>query len=308
MSRHIPCAGNGLVWVDVVGPKREELGELARQYDLHRTSVDDCLEPEHLPKYERIGETNFVIFRAIDELAPPDAVTVQEFTRKVAIFVRPDLFLTVRRTDQPFFQALVAGREGDGAGRRQHDDTASSLLADLTNAVLNTYGPPLEAVEDAIARAEETLFARQGPAPIEEIYLLKRRVSLVRRLLWKTQGAIHQFVAPAERSSPLFTDLRENADSWHFYADELLDDLSNLLSVHLSLASHRTNEVMRILTVFSAFFLPLTFIVGIYGMNFAFMPELNVRWGYPVALLAMGAISLVIGIWFRRRGWLGRPR
>jgi magnesium transporter len=99
----------------------------------------------------------------------------------------------------------------------------------------------------------------------------------------------------------------ENVQSYHFYADELLEEVNNLLSIHLAMASHRTNEVMRVLTVFSAFFLPLTFIVGIYGMNFTFMPELTKHWGYPGVMLLMLGISLVIFIWFRRRGWLRRP-
>jgi magnesium transporter len=90
----------------------------------------------------------------------------------------------------------------------------------------------------------------------------------------------------------------------HFYADELLEDVNNLLSIQLALASHRTNEVVRVLTVFSVFFLPLTFIVGIYGMNFRYMPELQERWGYPAAMAGMGFVTLMIYLWFRRRGWL----
>jgi magnesium transporter len=90
----------------------------------------------------------------------------------------------------------------------------------------------------------------------------------------------------------------------HFYADELVDDVNNLLSVQLALASHRTNEVVRVLTVFSVFFLPLTFIVGVYGMNFQFMPELRERWGYPSVLAGMAVVTLAIYVWFRRRGWL----
>jgi magnesium transporter len=90
----------------------------------------------------------------------------------------------------------------------------------------------------------------------------------------------------------------------HAYADELLEEVNSLLSIQLALASHRTNEVVRVLTVFSVFFLPLTFIVGIYGMNFDFMPELRQRWGYPAVLAGMGAVTLAIYLWFRRRGWL----
>jgi magnesium transporter len=113
-------------------------------------------------------------------------------------------------------------------------------------------------------------------------------------------------VPASGRTATLFRDVQENAESYHFFADELLDDANTLLSVQLAVASHRTSEVMRILTVFSVFFLPLTFIVGVYGMNFEHMPELRERWGYPVILALMVGVTLVIYRWFRRRGWLGR--
>jgi magnesium transporter len=118
---------------------------------------------------------------------------------------------------------------------------------------------------------------------------------------------VTQRMVPASgRTATLFRDVQENAESYHFFADELLDDANTLLSVQLALASHRTSEVMRILTVFSVFFLPLTFIVGVYGMNFDHMPELRQWWGYPAVLLFMLIVTLVIYRWFRRRGWLGR--
>jgi magnesium transporter len=132
-------------------------------------------------------------------------------------------------------------------------------------------------------------------------------VNLFKRMLWLTIGVVHKIAPPFERNAPLYQDVEENAQSYHFHADELLEEANNLLGIQLSMASHRTNEVMRVLTVFSAFFLPLTFIVGVYGMNFSFMPELEKHWGYPAVLLVMLAVSAIIFIWFRRRGWLGRP-
>ena len=106
------------------------------------------------------------------------------------------------------------------------------------------------------------------------------------------------------RAATLFRDVQENVESYHFYADELLDDANTLLNVQLALAAHRTNEVMRVLTVFSVFFLPLTFIVGVYGMNFQFMPELQRALGLSRGARGHGLVSLAIYLWFRRRGWL----
>jgi len=131
---------------------------------------------------------------------------------------------------------------------------------------------------------------------------------LIKRMLWQTHSVVQRLTPTGERSSSVYQDLKENAESYYFWAEQLHEEVQNLLGMHVALASHRTNEVMRVLTVFSAFFLPLTFVVGIYGMNFEFMPELGTRWGYPVVLGLMAGISLVIFIWFRRRGWLRRHK
>ena len=104
--------------------------------------------------------------------------------------------------------------------------------------------------------------------------------------------------------SPFLNDLKENAETLYFATDEIMEDVNNLLSLELAAADHDTNEVMRVLTVFSAFFLPLTFIVGVYGMNFDVMPELRWTWGYPVVLTLMFTVCLGIYLWFRRKGWL----
>ena len=141
---------------------------------------------------------------------------------------------------------------------------------------------------------------------LREIHRLKRQVTLCKRLLWRTVDVTQRMVPNAGKAAALLRDVQENAESYHFYADELLDDANTLLNVQLALASQRTSEVMRVLTVFSVFFLPLTFIVGVYGMNFMYMPELRQRWGYPAVLLAMGVVTFAIHRWFRVRGWLRR--
>ena len=292
-------------WIDVTAPSHEELRTLAERHQLPMTVVEDCLDPEHLPKYERVTDSTFLILRVYDPAAPKNAATVQDLTRKIAIFLRENLAITVHRVDLPVVEH-VRNRFG-GTGREPC--SAASLMAAFVNETLDSYDKPLQQAEDSIDVFEEGLFRPDTPDPqLEQIHVLKRRVSLIKRMIWQTQAVITRMTPTGERMQPVYQDMKENAESYHFWADQLHEDLINLLGIHVTMASHRTNEVMRVLTVFSAFFLPLTFIVGVYGMNFTHMPELAQRWGYPAVLALMAGVCIGIYVWFRRRGWLKRGR
>ncbi|MBA3892404.1 MAG: hypothetical protein H0X69_01735 [Gemmatimonadales bacterium] len=300
------------VWLDVVDPTADELSELVKDFGLHLLSVSDCLDPEHLPKYEAFESHTFVILRAVDEEAERTADTVQALTRKIAVFYGPTFLITIHRKDQPWLTALQqrtpAGMPGKPGSRSA--GVQAHLLAQLFNGALDTYQRPLEAIEARLDQFDTKVFeGPDEPSPafrsdLREVHLVKRQVTLCKRLLLRTVDVTQRIVPDAGRATTLFRDVQENAESYHFYADELLDDVNTLLSVQLALASHRTSEVMRVLTVFSVFFLPLTFIVGVYGMNFAFMPELRHRGGYPGVLAFMALVTLLIYRWFRGRGWL----
>lgn len=299
---HYRVAGpEGFTWIDVVGPTREELQELAREYGLFPTVVEDCLDPDHLPKYERLGDATFLILRVHDDAAPEDAGTIQDLTRKVAVFFRNEFMLTVHRVD---LHEVARLRERFGAPHATEACALSPLLFGLGHATLDSYDAPLGRDEKTLDAFEAAIFDTGRPPSLQQAYNLKRRVSLTRRILFQTSNVLQKLVPPAARSEPLFQDLRESVDAYLFWADQLLEEVNLLLQVHLSMASHRTNEVMRVLTVFSAFFLPLTFIVGVYGMNFTRMPELVQPWGYPAVLALMLAVVAAIWLWFHKRGWL----
>ena len=302
------------IWLDVVDPTRDELSELVTDYGLHPLAVNDCLDPEHLPKYEVFENHTFVILRAVDADATAEADSVQALTRKLAVFAGPGFVITIHRKDQPWLTALH--QRGLANVPLKHATKSEGiqvhLLTQIFNAALDTYSRPLEEVEVTLDRFDAKVFegtVTDGAAfrtDLREIHRLKRQVTLCKRLLWRTVDVTQRMVPSAGKAAALLRDVQENAESYHFYADELLDDANTLLTVQLALASHRTGEVMRVLTVFSVFFLPLTFIVGVYGMNFRYMPELYQRWGYPAVLLGMGLVTFAIYRWFRLRGWLRR--
>jgi magnesium transporter len=299
-------------WVDVVDPTREELRVLAQRYGLHATSVEDCLDPKHLPKYELIGKHVFMIVRAWDEHCSHTAVKLQDITRKLALFVGPDFLLTIHRTNQPYLvevrdrwaagDALRPGEPlvGDGG-----TNAVPRMVLDLFHGVVDTFGPPLEEGTQKAEEFEGTIFdCTDVVGLLRDVYVVKRRALLVRRMLWHFRDVVQRMVPAAESSVPLLQDLREDADNLYDYSRALVEEIDSLLNIHLAVASHRTNEVVRILTLFSAVFLPLTFIVGVYGMNFRFMPELDWHYGYPAVWAVMLVTVLGIHLWFRRRGWL----
>jgi magnesium transporter len=297
-----------LTWMDLAEPGRADLEEIARRYGFPETAVQDCLDPEHLPKLERFDSAQgFSILRGHDEKAPPDADTIQALTRKVAIFWGKDFLITIHRKDQPYLAAVMsqASRLNPPAGT-EASALIARLLVMLAGAVIESYEGPLEDAEVRMDAIENRLLLSRNniSSQLADMYTIKRRISLAKRLLWRTITVTHRLPLGEDRTVPLLQDLRENAESMHFYADELLEDVNNLLAMQLSLAAHRTNEVIQVLTIFSAFFLPLTFIVGVYGMNFSHMPELTQVWGYPAVLAIMLIVCAGIWYWFRKRGWL----
>jgi magnesium transporter len=297
-------------WLDVVQPTPQELEDVAKAHGLQGTSVKDCLDPEHLPKFEQFENYSFAIIRAFDERAERTCGTVQELTRKVAIFWGQGFLITIHRTELPWLAAVEARLAAEPAGKSGKEGLQTWVLTQVLNAAVDTYLHPMERIEERIDAFEELVFSgrdsdsRAFADDLRGIHVLKRQVTLIKRLLWRTLDVVQRMSPPSGRAATLFRDVEENIESYHFYADELLDDANTVLNVQLALAAHRTGEVMRILTVFSVFFLPLTFLVGVYGMNFDYMPELRSPWGYPAVLAAMGLVVLAIYLWFRRRGWL----
>lgn len=291
-----------LTWLDVTDPKKKELSQLAKDHGLHPSFVQDCLDPEHLPKFEKLGNTNFLILRQYDENCTPDADEVQELTRKVAIFNGPNLVITVHRKPQKFITDLKEAWK-----QKQDTATVSAIVFDLMYGVANTFEQPLESAFNDLERVETGIVDAQSLDPnlVKSTYYLKRKASVFKRIIRLTQDVLAKInFSPFESPSSQSQELRERMENLFFYSDQLLDDTNALLNLHISLSSQRTNEVVRLLTVFSLFFLPLNYIASIYGMNFEHMPELRSEYGYPTALASMAIVAGAIYWWFHRKGWI----
>jgi magnesium transporter len=288
-------------WWDLRDPTPEILRGIADRFGLHPTSVQDCLDPEHFPKIEMVGDTLFIILRCYDSKAPAGADELLTLTRKLAFFLRGDHLITIHRGDQPFLNDL--------RNKAKHSPlNAQETAVRLMKGCVESFLPYLEYIEQQIEALEKHLVTRPPDrGELLTLYQLRSKLNVVKRQGMHANAVIREFTTVyATNPGPWLTDLRESAEQLWLYCDEVMEDVQNLLSLHLALSSHRTTEVMRVLTVVSLFFFPLTFIVGIYGMNFRFMPELEWRYGYAATWGVMILVSILIYWKVRQKGWLNR--
>lgn len=310
-TRTVIKDSEGLIWLDLTNPTPEELREVATQFGLHPSSVDDCLDPSHLPKVERIDNQWFFILRVFDEHSGLETDTMQELTRKAALFLGPQHIITIHRTELPFIQGLIEtlGKKGAVGSNvtLQRPLQLHHIFFELISRGLNTYNAPLDQGMEQLSKMENQVFLQQTSSTelIRSAYYLKSRVFIFKRMVRMISDAWTKVSFASPEASPWMQEIRDTTEDLLFYCEDLLETTHQLMNLHLSLQSHRTNEVMRILTVFSVIFLPLNLIAGIYGMNFEFMPELKAAYGYPLTLLGMATVAGSVAVWIVKKGWLG---
>lgn len=309
-QRQFDLNGSVFTWIDLIDPTEANLKSLAKEYQLDRHAVMDCMDPEHLPKFEKSNNVSFLILRYFDRECPSTADSVQELTRKLAIFFCKDFLITIHRKDSVFMKELRS--HWDHAPCELNSELPVNLFYDILESAIQTYHVLLDEASEELEKIEVGVFEAVGGQPfeLEKGYYLKRRASVFKRILRSTEEIIPK-LAQSGMSHAHTSDVKDNLDKLHFYAEELNDNVASLLNLYLSLASaktneasHRTNEVMRVLTVVSLFFLPLNFVAGIYGMNFENMPELKWEHGYHLAIALMMGIGLALFKWFQQKGWL----
>ncbi|BAV09478.1 magnesium transporter [Filimonas lacunae] len=292
---------NGLPfeWININGADESEIMRVAKEYGLHEASIKDSLENDHLPKYERLQEYTFVILRVYDPQDSKVADTVKELTNKIAIFMADSHIITIHKNPWKEIENISNGVVKEGVCKK-----TEHVLIELIKAGLKSFNQPAGELTDEIEFYEKQVFLKNRKAPIlKGLYYLKRKADVFRRLMTMSFDMVDK-IDPPNHSNVYTRDLRDLHIKQQAIFDSLTENTNHLLNIYFNISSQKTNETIRILTIFSVFFMPLTFIVGIYGMNFKHMPELDWAWGYPGSLVLMGVITLCIYIWFRRRKWL----
>lgn len=280
-------------WLDVKCPNEEQFSEIAKEFSLETYAVKDSLEPGHLPKIEKINNFNFVILRAYTANENDNISTVEELSNKVAFFYNENQLITIHRTPFLFIDNLV---NSDKKFETVHD-----LLIYIFKEIVMTYTTPSQWQTKQIDEVEKTIFLKShAKISLEDLYFQKAETRISKKLLQLTQNVVNQIIVP-EQSNAALQDIKDNLVKLILEYEEALENANNLMNTYLSVTAQKNNDVMKLLTIFSAFFLPLTFIAGIYGMNFDFMPELRWKYGYLYVLFFMIILCIIIYTWFKRK-------
>lgn len=284
-------------WVDLTTPKKTDLTHLSQELSIPNRILMNALDPEHLPKYELLESAAVIYLRTIDH-TKEDAANIQDLTTKITLIITNDSLLSIHRLDHPFLEEL----RNEAV---EKNFTLKDLIKKIITSSMMTFDSPLTALENRVEIFEESIYENNKSQDIiKEGYYLKRKASAIRKVLKFSLDILASLQSRPDFVWRDFQGLRESIERNLFYTEDVLENVTGLLNLHISLAAQKTNEVMRILTVFSIFFLPLNFLAGIYGMNFDYMPELHHDLGYFFVLGSMAAISIGIFAWVYHKGWL----
>lgn len=278
-------------WLDLEKPKKKELLELTEPYHIQIKLLEDSLQHGHLPKIEKQDGTTFVIIRAYSCEPSQNYSEVTKLTNKIAFLVSKDRLITIHQKPFEFLEKLS----------KEDFVDPEELMLNILEQMLLTYQAPLDWLSNKMDEYEKDIFLNsQGKISIQALYFQKAKARISKKILQLTQNVLNQIQVNEIHNSSL-QDLKDTCLNLSLHFDEVIEDATSILNTHLNLTSQKSNEVMKLLTVFSAFFLPLTFIVGVYGMNFTYMPELQWPNGYYLTWGLMIGISVVIFFWFKRR-------
>ena len=297
-------AGPGVVWINVSGVHDVELIErLGQDFGLHALSTEDIVNTAQRPKWEEFPDYGFIALKMIDCPAGEAQVKVEH----VSLILGRNYVISFLEDEGDVFES-VRQRLRRGAGRVRSKQ-ADYLAFCLMDAVVDHYFLSVERIGDLVEELDEELLGNARHEDIPQLHRFKRNLLNLRRAIWP----LREVLAGISRSeSPLLQ--RENQMYWRDLYDHSVqvidmvetarDTLASMHDTYLSSLSNRMNEVMKILTIISTIFIPLTFIAGVYGMNFKNMPELEWKDGYFVVLGIMVTIGLSLIIYFRRRRWI----
>jgi len=291
-------------WINIDGVHDiEAVEKLGHHFKVHSLTLEDAVNTTQRPKLEEFDEYLYVVIKMLDYNAEREQIGSEQ----VSLVIGSNFLISFQEQEGDVFNTV---RERIRKGRGRIRQGGSDYLAyALIDCVVDHYFLVLEQLGERIESLESRLYEKTGPDLLLDIFRLKQEMIYLRKQVWPLRETLSRFLkieSPLvkEANRVFFADVYGHLVQGLEAIESLRDVLSGLQDLHISITSHHMNEVMKVLTIIATIFIPITFVAGIYGMNFEIMPELKWRWGYFLVWGLFLAIMLGMLVFFKRRKWL----
>lgn len=300
----LPTGDGQITWITVHGVHDAEvILKIGEQLRIHPLNQEDIMNTDHRPKLEDHGEYLFIVFKQFEIVTEkPIDVTA----RQVSLILGKDYVVAFLELTEDVFSPV---RERFRTNLERYVKMGAGYLAYcLIDVIVDNYFTILERFDDEIDVMEEKSSSEHITGALQELQSLRREIISVRRGVWPLReviSAIQKRESPliAESAAVYYSDIYDHVIQVMDTTETFREILSNIFDIYLSSINNRMNEIMKVLTIIATVMLPLTFVVGLYGMNFKYMPELKTHWGYPAVLFFMAAIATTMLTIFKKKKW-----
>lgn len=286
-------------WIDVEAPTEDDLKFLHERYEINNLLLEDTLDPNHLPKYEEDGNVKFFLLRESTELERKNLNTISDISTKIGIFLINNTIITIHRMKTK----SIVQTKGQ-LSLIQDGMTSQKIALMIALLIMKSFDDESVSLMETMDNIENEIFLKNTnhTNQIRRLYKLKRKSGLNSRVLTISTDAIDKFKLLDLQDSEV-VDLKDKHKDVVADFDHLNVQITNLISMFLALSDQKANQVMKVLAIYSVYFLPITFIAGVYGMNFDHMPELHHKNGYFFTLGLMAVVVICTFIYARRKQW-----
>ena len=298
-----PPTDASVTWVDVGGVhKMEVLESFGKQFQLHSLLLEDIANTDQRPKLDDYETCLFLVMKMLSVTDRQDIIVEQ-----VSLVLGRNFVLSFQENGTDVFKP-VRDRLRGGKGRLRQSG-ADYLLYALVDAIVDQYFSVLEVLGEKIEALQDLVVSDPKPETLQQIHALKRQLLFLRRAVWPLREAMNGLSRSEcpllqEPTKVFFRDVYDHVVQIVDTIETLREMVSACLDIYLSSISYRLNAVMKVLTIITTIFMPLTFIVGVYGMNFEHMPELQWKWGYPAVLGVMAVVGVGMLVAFKKKRWI----
>lgn len=294
---------SGVRWVDLIGlHDLDVLKGVADGFGLHPLVVEDIANTGQRPKVEDYGDYLYVVFKLLTYQGKADVDSEQ-----VSVVLGRNFVISFQEREGDVFEPIKERiRSSKGIIRKQGPDF---LVYSLLDIVVDHYFGVNEGLGDEIEVLSDRVLANPNPATMANIHHLRSLLMFLHRAVWPLREVVSGLQKKdsglvAEATDVYIRDLYDHTIQVMDTVEIYREMMSDLADIYLSTVSNRLNAVMKVLTIIATIFIPLTFLAGVYGMNFKYLPEIGWRWGYPFFWLLCILVALVMVVFFRRKKWL----